>query len=145
MGSGCHQTLLPHEDGSCVQPPYAENRTYGGVGGCRGAIPGTRPDLAWATLPYVGSYSDLRRLCLWRWRPPPAHSSVAPQDRLVQGWRDIALARLSLWPACGRGRLAGRCGREFWRSATPGLCFPVERMLLFLPVLRDLAVPASPV
>ena len=27
-----------------VQPPYAENRTYGGVGGCRGAIPGTRPD-----------------------------------------------------------------------------------------------------
>src|ERR1035441_3802126 len=46
MGSGCHQTLLPHEDGSCVQPPYAENRTYGGVGGCRGAIPGTRPDLS---------------------------------------------------------------------------------------------------
>src|SRR5580765_6451817 len=31
--------------GCCVQPPYAENRTYGGVGGCRGAIPGTRPDL----------------------------------------------------------------------------------------------------
>jgi len=34
----------PHVDGRCVQPPYAENRTYGGVGGCRGAIPGTRPD-----------------------------------------------------------------------------------------------------
>ena len=28
----------------CVQPPDAENRTSGGVGGCRGAIPGTRPD-----------------------------------------------------------------------------------------------------
>jgi hypothetical protein len=27
------------------QPPEAENRTSGGVGGCRGAIPGTRPDL----------------------------------------------------------------------------------------------------
>ena len=27
------------------QPPNAENRTFGGVGGCRGAIPGTRPDL----------------------------------------------------------------------------------------------------
>jgi hypothetical protein len=27
-----------------VQPPDAENRTSGGVGGCRGAIPGTRPD-----------------------------------------------------------------------------------------------------
>src|SRR6185369_10925733 len=26
------------------QPPDAENRTSGGVGGCRGAIPGTRPD-----------------------------------------------------------------------------------------------------
>ena len=30
--------------GRCVQPPDAENRTSGGVGGCRGAIPGTRPD-----------------------------------------------------------------------------------------------------
>jgi hypothetical protein len=28
------------------QPPDAENRTSGGVGGCRGAIPGTRPDRA---------------------------------------------------------------------------------------------------
>jgi hypothetical protein len=28
----------------CVQPPDAENRTSGGVGGCRGAILGTRPD-----------------------------------------------------------------------------------------------------
>src|ERR1035438_7951034 len=54
MGSGCHQTLLPHEDGSCVQPPYAENRTYGGVGGCRGAIPGTRPDED--RVDYVGEY-----------------------------------------------------------------------------------------
>ena len=27
-----------------VQPPDRENRTSGGVGGCRGAIPGTRPD-----------------------------------------------------------------------------------------------------
>ena len=27
-----------------VQPPDTENRTSGGVGGCRGAIPGTRPD-----------------------------------------------------------------------------------------------------
>src|SRR5205814_1173757 len=25
MDSGCHQTLLPHEDGSCVQPPDASN------------------------------------------------------------------------------------------------------------------------
>ncbi|MBI3779084.1 MAG: hypothetical protein HY274_09285, partial [Gammaproteobacteria bacterium] len=33
-----------HEDRGCVQPPNAENRTFGGVGGCRGAIPGTRPD-----------------------------------------------------------------------------------------------------
>jgi hypothetical protein len=29
--------------GRCVQPPDAENRTSGGVGGCRSAIPGTRP------------------------------------------------------------------------------------------------------
>jgi hypothetical protein len=28
----------------CVQPLDAENRTSSGVGGCRGAIPGTRPD-----------------------------------------------------------------------------------------------------
>jgi antibiotic biosynthesis monooxygenase (ABM) superfamily enzyme len=27
-----------------VQPPYAENRTYGGVGGTAGAIPQSRPD-----------------------------------------------------------------------------------------------------
>ena len=27
-----------------VQPPDTENRTSGGVGGCRGAIPVTRPD-----------------------------------------------------------------------------------------------------
>ena len=27
-----------------VQPPYAENGTYGGVGGLSGAIPATRPD-----------------------------------------------------------------------------------------------------
>ncbi len=27
-----------------LQPPDTENRTSGGVGGCRGAIPGTRPD-----------------------------------------------------------------------------------------------------
>ena len=27
-----------------VQPPYTENRTYGGVGGHRGAIPYARPD-----------------------------------------------------------------------------------------------------
>ena len=26
------------------RPPDAKNRTSGGVGGCRGAIPGTRPD-----------------------------------------------------------------------------------------------------
>ena len=32
------------EDLLTVQPPDAENRTSGGVGGCRGAIPGTRPD-----------------------------------------------------------------------------------------------------
>ena len=28
----------------CVQSLDAENRTSSGVGGCRGAIPGTRPD-----------------------------------------------------------------------------------------------------
>ena len=32
------------EDLWADQPPDAENRTSGGVGGCRGAIPGTRPD-----------------------------------------------------------------------------------------------------
>jgi hypothetical protein len=31
------------------QPPDAENRTSGGVGGCRGAIPVTRPDRSRAT------------------------------------------------------------------------------------------------
>src|SRR5271154_549617 len=41
---------LPHAIRPCcevsgwVQPPDAENRTSGGVGGCRGAIPVTRPD-----------------------------------------------------------------------------------------------------
>ncbi|MBK5294487.1 MAG: hypothetical protein JJE04_22755 [Acidobacteriia bacterium] len=30
--------------GRVLQPPDAENRTYGGVGGGRGAIPVTRPD-----------------------------------------------------------------------------------------------------
>jgi hypothetical protein len=36
--------VLGKEDFRAIQSPYAENRTYGGVGGCRGAIPGTRPD-----------------------------------------------------------------------------------------------------
>src|ERR1700694_2854607 len=35
----CKPVRLP------VQPPDAETGTSGGVGGCRGAIPGTRPDL----------------------------------------------------------------------------------------------------
>src|ERR1039458_3391826 len=41
---------LPHAIGSggllkrWFQPPDAENRMSGGVGGCRGAIPVTRPD-----------------------------------------------------------------------------------------------------
>src|SRR5512142_1803721 len=35
---------LHHEHSSCVQPLDAENRTSSGVGGCRDAIPGTRPD-----------------------------------------------------------------------------------------------------
>ena len=30
--------------GCCVQPPDAENRTSGGVGGWRGAIPASQPD-----------------------------------------------------------------------------------------------------
>ena len=45
-----HEPLIPA--GVCglrlvrrrVQPLNTENRTFGGVGGCRGAIPGTRPD-----------------------------------------------------------------------------------------------------
>jgi hypothetical protein len=32
------------------QPPYAENGTYGGVGGLTGAIPSARPDLGWCGL-----------------------------------------------------------------------------------------------
>src|SRR2546430_4890333 len=32
-------------NGRCVQPPDAENRTSGGVGGWPGVIPVTRPDL----------------------------------------------------------------------------------------------------
>ena len=43
MALWCHQTSR-QQYSRCVQPPYAENRTYGGVGGCRGEIPGTRPD-----------------------------------------------------------------------------------------------------
>jgi len=40
--------------GRCVQPPDAENRTSGGVGGCRGAIPGTRPDFSGAAPQLLG-------------------------------------------------------------------------------------------
>jgi DNA-binding transcriptional ArsR family regulator len=35
---------LVMEELRSVQPPYAENGTYGGVGGLSGAIPATRPD-----------------------------------------------------------------------------------------------------
>jgi hypothetical protein len=31
-------------NGCCIQPPYAENRTSGGVGGSAGEILLTRPD-----------------------------------------------------------------------------------------------------
>jgi hypothetical protein len=36
--------ILPRAKGGWVQPPDAENRTSGGVGGWRGAIPVTQPD-----------------------------------------------------------------------------------------------------
>ena len=36
-----------------VQPPDAESRTSGGVGGCRGAMPGTRPDRKGRHVSYV--------------------------------------------------------------------------------------------
>src|SRR5437773_11613754 len=39
MDSGCHQTLLPHEDGSCVQPPDASKPH---VRWC-GRMPGRNP------------------------------------------------------------------------------------------------------
>src|SRR2546427_3364113 len=39
MDSGCHQTLLPHEDGSCVQPPDASKPH---VRWC-GRVPGRNP------------------------------------------------------------------------------------------------------
>ena len=48
--------------GRCVQPPDAENRTSGGVGGCRGAIPGTRPD-HWVAAPSRYAFAALR-LCV---------------------------------------------------------------------------------
>jgi hypothetical protein len=47
------------------QPPDAENRTSGGVGGCRGAIPGTRPDRG-----------DRRGSCS-SWRFSPVHRRSA--------------------------------------------------------------------
>ena len=41
---GYRVRVMEKEEFRATQSPYAENRTCGGVGGCRGAIPSTRPD-----------------------------------------------------------------------------------------------------
>jgi len=76
-----------------VQPPDAENRTSGGVGGCRGAILGTRPDricrLSRRPLSKAaGSWRSERRTGLAN--PPTARS--APVLRRSKVERDEGLA-----------------------------------------------------
>ena len=51
MVYGCHPNSGPPEKkGSCFQPPDAENRMSGGVGGVTGIIPSPRPDQSGFTL-----------------------------------------------------------------------------------------------
>jgi len=56
------------EDFRTDQPPDAENRTFGSVGGCRGAIPGTRPD----------------PVCCGRWQRPNAPLTAAEANSLAR-------------------------------------------------------------
>jgi len=83
-----------------VQPPDAENRTSGGVGGCRGAIPGTRPDRepkesgdsrispgSDPKVPYQGRLN----------RHPSRHQSAVPAGLTHLGRRTLARKRRAIF------------------------------------------------
>src|ERR1019366_4951611 len=96
---------LPHAIGSSgwlkrvFQPPDAENRTSGGVGGCRGAIPVTRPDPVPSLLMTIsaGFYAPICR----------NNQNKKPASRIDAGSVSTqAIARLRTFPHCSPDRLA---------------------------------------
>ena len=56
------------QSGGCVQPLDAENRTSSGVGGCRSAISGTRPDRSLGNAPHLHCEVTSNSDCLWEHR-----------------------------------------------------------------------------